>query len=157
MDGSWARRGLVLGDVQSGKTGTYLGLFNKAADVGYRLVILLAGNTEALRQQTQARVDEAFIGRDSSRQVRPEGHRLTPSKLIGVGTIRKDLAQSIGMTTALRDFRRSSYEATNITIQTNAAHPYVFVVKKNKSILDALIAWLKEQAASSGGASAFLC
>ena len=55
------------------------------------------------------------------------------------------------MTTALRDFRRSSYEATNITIQTNAAHPYVFVVKKNKSILSALIAWLKEQATSSGG------
>ena len=30
--GSWTRRGLVLGDVQSGKTGTYLALFNKAAD-----------------------------------------------------------------------------------------------------------------------------
>jgi Z1 domain len=151
LEGLWARRGLVLGDVQSGKTGTYLGLFNKAADVGYRLIILLAGNTEALRQQTQARVDEAFIGRDSSRQFARKGTDITPSKLIGVGTIRKDLAQSVGMTTTLRDFRRSSYEATNITIQTNAAHPYVFVVKKNKSILNALIAWLKEQAASSGG------
>ncbi len=55
------------------------------------------------------------------------------------------------MTTVLRDFRRSSYEASNITIQTNAAHPYVFVVKKNKHVLEALIAWLKEQAAASGG------
>src|ERR1035438_8857100 len=35
--GSWKRRGLVLGDVQSGKTGTYLALFNRAADAGYRL------------------------------------------------------------------------------------------------------------------------
>jgi hypothetical protein len=149
LDGVWARRGLVLGDVQSGKTGTYLGLFNKAADAGYRLFILLAGNTEVLRQQTQARVDEAFIGRDSARQVQRNGTDATPSKLIGVGNIRRDLAHSLGMTTALRDFRRSSYEATNITIQTNAAHPYVFVVKKNKAILSALIAWLKEQ--SSGG------
>jgi hypothetical protein len=151
LEGAWARRGLVLGDVQSGKTGTYLGLFNKAADAGYRLFILLAGNTEVLRQQTQARVDEAFIGRDSARQVQRRGTDATPSKLIGVGNIRKDLAHSVGMTTALRDFRRSSYEATNITIQTNAAHPYVFVVKKNKSILSALIAWLREQATSSGG------
>src|SRR3954466_11673248 len=73
LDGSWGRRGLVLGDVQSGKTGTYIGLFNKAADAGYRLFILLAGNTEVLRQQTQARIDEAFIGRDSSLQVARKG------------------------------------------------------------------------------------
>lgn len=151
LEGAWARRGLALGDVQSGKTGTYLGLFNKAADAGYRLFILLAGNTEVLRQQTQARVDEAFIGRDSARQIQRKGTAATANKLIGVGNIRKDLAHSIGMTTALRDFRRSSYEATNITIQTRAAHPYVFVVKKNKSILSALIAWLTEQATSSGG------
>jgi hypothetical protein len=149
--GSWKRRGLVLGDVQSGKTGTYLALFNKAADAGYRLFILLAGNTEVLRQQTQARVDEAFIGRDSSKVIPRKGTNATASKHIGVGLIRKDLAQASGMTTVLRDFRRSSYEASSIPIQTNAVHPYVFVVKKNKSILEALIAWLKEQAAASGG------
>lgn len=150
-EGGWARRGLVLGDVQSGKTGTYLGLFNKACDVGFRLFILLAGNTEVLRQQTQARVDEAFIGRDSSLQVQRKGTAASLNKLVGVGKIRKDLAQGSGMTTVLRDFRRSSYEATNITIQTNAAHPYVFVVKKNKSILGALKAWLDEQSAAYGG------
>ncbi len=149
--GSWKRRGLVLGDVQSGKTGTYLGLFNKAADAGYRLFILLAGNTEVLRQQTQIRVDEAFIGRDSSKLIPRKGSNVTPRKHIGVGLIRKDLAQASGMTTVLRDFRRSSYEASNIAIQTNAAHPYVFVVKKNKPVLEALIAWLNEQATASGG------
>lgn len=157
--GSWARRGLALGDVQSGKTGTYLALFNKAADAGYRLFILLAGNTEVLRQQTQARLDESFIGRDSSNQAPRRGTNVTPSKHVGVGMIRRDLAQSSGMTTVLRDFRRSSYEATNITIQTDSAHPYVFVVKKNKHILRAnnkgedtgLFLWLTEQAAASGG------
>ena len=148
--GAWGRRGLVLGDVQSGKTGTYLGLFNKAADAGYRLFILLAGNTEVLRQQTQARVDEAFIGRDTSVGVPRKGAKVT-RKHIGVGLIRKDLAQASGMTTVLQDFSRKSYEAASIAIQTNAAHPYVFVVKKNKHILEALIAWLKEQADASGG------
>lgn len=157
--GSWARRGLVLGDVQSGKTATYLALFNKAADAGYRLFILLAGNTEVLRQQTQARLDEAFIGRDSSNQAPRRGTNVTPSRHIGVGNIRRDLAQSSGMTTVLSDFRRKSYEATSITIQTDASHPYVFVVKKNKSILRAnsrnedsgLYRWLTEQAQASGG------
>ncbi|HEY3924650.1 MAG TPA: Z1 domain-containing protein [Acidothermaceae bacterium] len=149
--GAWARRGLVLGDVQSGKTGTYLGLFNKAADAGFRLFILLAGNTEVLRQQTQARVDESFIGRDSSKVIPRKGANVTPSKHIGVGLIRKDLAQASGMTTAIRDFRQSSYEASNITVQTDATHPYVFVVKKNKHVLAALLAWLREQAQASGG------
>ena len=40
----------------------YLALFNKAADAGYRLIIVLAGHTEILRRQTQRRVDEGFIG-----------------------------------------------------------------------------------------------
>jgi hypothetical protein len=149
--GPWKRRGLVLGDVQSGKTGTYLALFNKAADAGYRLFILLAGNTEVLRQQTQVRVDEAFIGRDSSNLIPRKGSNVTPRKHIGVGLIRKDLAQGTGMTTVIRDFRRSSYEASNIAIQTNSAHPYVFVIKKNKNVLEALIAWLNEQSTASGG------
>lgn len=148
--GAWSRRGLVLGDVQSGKTGTYLGLFNKAADAGYRLFILLAGNTEVLRQQTQARVDEAFIGRDSSIGVPRKGAKVT-RKHVGIGLIRKDLAQGSGMTTVLQDFSGKSYEASSITIQTEAPHPYVFVVKKNKHVLEALKAWLKEQADVSGG------
>ncbi len=151
VGGSWNRRGLVLGDVQSGKTATYLGLFNKAADAGYRLVILLAGNTEVLRRQTQARVDEAFIGRDTARQGRRTGADTTPSKHIGIGLIRKDLAHTVGMTTVLRDFRKSSYEASSITLPKDAAHPFVFVLKKNKSVLSAVQQWLEEQAAAYGG------
>jgi Z1 domain len=150
LGGSWKRRGLVLGDVQSGKTGTYLALFNKAADAGYRLFILLAGNTEVLRQQTQARVDEAFIGRDSSTASPRKGTK-PMRKHVGVGLIRTDLAQASGLTTVLQDFKRASYEATNIAIQTNAAHPYVFVVKKNKHVLASLKKWLDEQVGASSG------
>ena len=55
-------RGLVIGDVQSGKTATYTGLICKAADAGFKVVILLAGITESLRQQTQERIDEGIVG-----------------------------------------------------------------------------------------------
>src|SRR5262249_54153424 len=63
---AWQRRGLVMGDVQSGKTATYAALVCKAADAGYRMVILLTGMLENVRRQTQERLDEAFIGFDSS-------------------------------------------------------------------------------------------
>ena len=60
------RRGLVIGDVQSGKTSTYLALMNKAADAGYHIIILLTGTIEKLRRQTQGRIDEGFVGLDST-------------------------------------------------------------------------------------------
>lgn len=37
--GSWDRRGMVVGHVQSGKTSNYVGLINKATDAGYKLII----------------------------------------------------------------------------------------------------------------------
>ena len=52
-ESSWSRRGLVMGDVQSGKTATYTALCNKAADAGYRMIVLLTGTLENLRKQTQ--------------------------------------------------------------------------------------------------------
>ena len=57
-----SRKGLILGDVQSGKTRTYIALMNKAADCGYRLIIVLTSDNENLRQQTQERIDTDFIG-----------------------------------------------------------------------------------------------
>ena len=65
-DNPFQRRGLVVGDVQSGKTGTYTTLCCKAVDSGYRLIILLTGTIEILRQQTQSRLDEGLVGKDSS-------------------------------------------------------------------------------------------
>lgn len=50
------RRGLVIGYVQSGKTANYAAVVAKALDAGYRLVIVLAGVLNNLRQQTQGRL-----------------------------------------------------------------------------------------------------
>lgn len=137
--GTWKRRGLVIGDVQSGKTATYIGIVNKAADAGYKLVVLLTGATESLRKQTQFRVDEGFLGKDSSITNR--------DKLIGVGkhpTTTKFL-RGQGLTTHAKDFVTASFTGQAVNIDPNADHPYVFVIKKNTKPLENLIAWLKSQ------------
>ena len=59
-EGFWDRRGLVVGHVQSGKTGHYTGLICKAADAGYKVIIVLAGLHNNLRSQTQMRLDEGM-------------------------------------------------------------------------------------------------
>ena len=65
--GQWDRRGMVVGHVQSGKTANYTGLICKAADAGYKLIVVIAGIHNNLRNQTQLRIDEGFVGRDSAR------------------------------------------------------------------------------------------
>jgi hypothetical protein len=55
-------RGLVLGHVQSGKTTNFMSVIAKAADVGYRLFIVLSGITDNLRSQTQVRLEENLVG-----------------------------------------------------------------------------------------------
>ena len=54
-------RGLVIGHVQSGKTANFTGVIAKAADRNYRLVIVLSGITNSLRQQTQERIEEDLV------------------------------------------------------------------------------------------------
>ena len=51
-------QGLVLGHVQAGKTANYTAVAAKAADRGYRLVIVMAGIHNNLRDQTQARLHD---------------------------------------------------------------------------------------------------
>lgn len=53
-------RGLVVGFVQSGKTTNFLSVIAKAADEGYRLIVVLAGMTNSLREQTQARLEQSL-------------------------------------------------------------------------------------------------
>ena len=137
QQGSWKRRGLVIGDVQSGKTATYIGIVNKAADAGYKLVVLLTGATESLRQQTQYRVDEGFLGKDSS--------VVKHDKIIGVGKYptQSKFLRGQGMTTHAKDFVTATFTGQAVNIDPNADHPYVFVVKKNTKPLENIISWLQ--------------
>lgn len=56
-DGLFHCRGLVLGYVQSGKTTNFTAVIAKAADAGYRFFVVLSGIHDALRQQTQDRLN----------------------------------------------------------------------------------------------------
>lgn len=143
QDGIWSRRGLLIGDVQSGKTQNYLALINKAADAGYRLVVILAGNTEYLRRQTQERVDEGMLGRDTQ-VLAFNGSTSTGQKsTIGVGLIDKKVLSTQSMTTMAMDFLQATKRGTAITVSANSNEPFVFVVKKNKFVLEALAGWAR--------------
>lgn len=137
-EGSWSRKGLIVGDVQSGKTANYTGVVCKAADAGYKVIIILAGLLNTLRDQTQTRLDEGFIGIDSSRLLETAAQR---EKIVGVGRINHDRIP-VTFTTSVRDFNKST--ATQIrTGIGQLKEPIVLVLKKNKSILENLIDWLR--------------
>ena len=54
-----------MGYVQSGKTTNFTALIAKAIDAGYRLIIVLSGTTNLLRNQTQRRLDMELVGREN--------------------------------------------------------------------------------------------
>lgn len=134
------KRGLVVGQVQSGKTSNYTGLICKAADTGFKLIIVLAGIHNNLRSQTQLRLDEGFLGFDTQTdRVNRERRRN-----IGVGTIDNSLIVH-PLTSSLEngDFRAATANAglTNF----NTSEPIVAVVKKNAGVLNRLLQWLMAQ------------
>ena len=141
---SWDRKGMVVGHVQSGKTANYTGLVCKAADAGYRLIIVIAGIHNNLRNQTQGRIDEGFIGRDTGRLAQI-GTREKP-KLIGVAEF-DDRFTPVSLTNTIRDFNKST--ATSNTSQiASYAVPVVLVIKKNTHTLRNLTEWLREHSAN---------
>ncbi|MDA8700733.1 Z1 domain-containing protein [Euryarchaeota archaeon] len=62
-------KGLVVGNVQSGKTATYTGLVGKAIDVGYRVILIMSGRMNSLRYQTEARITDQVVGRDNENSI----------------------------------------------------------------------------------------
>ncbi len=138
--GSWDRRGMVVGHVQSGKTSNYVGLINKATDAGYKVIIVIAGTISSLRRQTQERIDEGYVGRSSSAFLLNKAE----NRIRGVGkyTVATDiypLTSSNYIKNDEGDFSIKIAKNSNIPIGKN---PVVFVIKKNKTILENLIHWL---------------
>jgi hypothetical protein len=113
--GTFQSRALVMGHVQSGKTTNFLGLAAKAADENYRLIVILSGMTNNLRDQTQSRLQSMVKGYE------PGWHLLTQDKI---------------------DFRANIGNAQQLC--SNNAMTLVAVVKKNSSRLKALHTWLSK-------------
>ncbi len=136
----WDRRGMVVGHVQSGKTANYTGLICKAADAGYRLIIVIAGIHNNLRNQTQERVDEGLIGYDSGKE---RGREVGGRKyVVGAGEFDPS-RRPVPLTTRIFDFNkaRASEDSSGFGAYVE---PVVFVIKKNHRTLANLLDWLKD-------------
>ena len=129
------KRGMVMGDVQSGKTANYLGLINMACDYGYRVIVLLAGLTNSLRKQTQERVDFGFIGAYSN------SISNNMIEFIGVGEASHQY-YAIPLTNSDLDFKKYIRKVSNFQA-TDFNKPVILVVKKNAAILKSVHEWLK--------------
>jgi hypothetical protein len=134
--GNWDRRGLVVGHVQSGKTSSYSALICKAADAGYKIIIVLAGMHNNLRSQTQIRLEEAFLGYETSPNREPGNP---------IGVFWEDSDPSIHPHCATTradkgDFNSSVARHFSISPEER---PWLFVVKKNKSVLTKLLKWIR--------------
>jgi hypothetical protein len=115
---SFNKRGLVMGSVQMGKTLNYVGLINKAADMGYKLIIILAGGTENLRKQTQYRINKGFIDKRDE-----EGEEYNKRK-------------PISYTNSTQDFNKLEITPPSLYQTSN---PIVLVCKKNAPVLKNLL------------------
>jgi Z1 domain len=150
--GPWDRRGMVVGQVQSGKTANYIGLICKAADAGYRLIVVLAGMHNSLRAQTQLRLDQGFLGFDTQRRML-DGR----TEKMGVGAMPGAAIYPVHTLTDSSekgDFKLAVAKQAHVMV--GGTDPILLVVKKNKTILDNLIKWatfLAEQQDRDSGRS----
>jgi len=130
-------KGLVVGAVQSGKTGNFNAVINRAIDAGYEIVIVLAGIMEDLRSQTQQRIEKDVIGEGKIDSGEPTGTK-------GVGKIRRfgvrgddKVIQVKSLTSENKDFSKTVRK-----LDHTLNDKYVLVCKKNVSVLKNLIIWL---------------
>lgn len=136
--GDWSRRGMVVGQVQSGKTSNYTGLICKAVDAGYKLIVVLAGLHNSLRSQTQLRLDEGFLGWDSQNNRAFD----TGNRFIGVGLIptgKQLRALPVTSSSEKGDFSKRVADQCGAT--PGGSDPILMVVKKNKTVLTNLVKW----------------
>lgn len=160
-------RGLVVGYVQSGKTTNFTAVIAKAIDAGYRLIIVLSGTTNLLRNQTQRRLDTELVGVENILRGAADPDlehdyiedAAWPGKFISYGrqpsllghvdihrlTTREDFKSKSGGLNPLefdfekRDRRRPLYERHNL----DHAGARIAVIKKQHDRLTGLISELK--------------
>lgn len=110
-------RGLVVGYVQSGKTANFTAVIAKAADVNYKLFIVLSGITDNLRNQTQERLEMELV--DLNRE------------------------QWFTLTSRDEDFRPGPIRNVDAFLTDHQHFKLLAVVKKNAGVLRRLLRWLQ--------------
>jgi len=124
-ESTFQSKGLVIGYVQSGKTANFTAVIAKAVDAGYKLVIVLAGIHEVLRQQTQDRLDSELTGMTS----KVDMPHVNPS----------ELDEWSRLTTFAQDFAPGPHPFFEQVIKKPG--PIIAVIKKNCFVLRKLYAW----------------
>ncbi|MEG2587849.1 MAG: Z1 domain-containing protein [Cetobacterium sp.] len=127
---SFERFGLVIGHVQSGKTSNYSAVINKATDAGYKFIVVIAGTLDNLRNQTQNRLVETYVGINSLNQKEGVGHFSGSSSH----------KAPVVLTGPTEDFKKSY--ADKLFSYDNISKPILLVIKKNVKVLEALNNWL---------------
>ena len=112
--------------MQSGKTANYTALIAKAADVGYRLFIVLSGIDNGLRLQTQSRLKRELVGYPGNR---PNAVGMPPVGLQWHEFTRDELDG---------DFRAGYANPASL----QGSQPVLLVIKKNGPVMRRLIHWL---------------
>ncbi len=138
-------KGLVLGYVQSGKTANFTALIAKAADAGYKFIIVLAGIHNILRRQTQIRLDKELTGMND---MRIEGAFIDePSDLnrwVRITTARIKERKTRSGEKKVKDI--GEFDVVNVDhfdSICNRSTPTLAIVKKNTKVLDRLIEYIE--------------
>ncbi|TDL98703.1 hypothetical protein ERX27_02485 [Macrococcus brunensis] len=113
-------KGLVIGNVQSGKTANMAGLMAMAADNGFNVFIILSGVIENLRQQTATRLYNDMTPKGSSNLQWQTINQPSPNS------------------------RLPEHNISSYNLEENGKKRYFTVVLKNKKRLENLIKWLLE-------------
>jgi hypothetical protein len=134
-------RGLVVGYVQSGKTANFTALIAKAADAGYRFIVVLAGIHDELRQQTQIRIDKELTGYNDLK-LEPKNEFIHWNDY--EETFRWNNLTSAGWLEGKETGEFSgrginSFRDEFLSIQK----PVIAIIKKNVKIMDRLIKWIE--------------
>ena len=138
MEGNWFRAGLVVGHVQSGKTGNFIGLANKAMDVGYKIILVLTGMYSDLRMQTQKRFDKGAIGKIT------DPKDINSGQAIGVGRYNRH-PNIINLTSSSMNGDFGSL-LVNVGGVLTSPSPTIMVCKKNSSILSNIVKKFAQEA-----------
>lgn len=130
----WQTRGLVVGQVQSGKTANYSAVIAKAADAGYRVIIVLSGIHNDLRQQTQARLDEEFVGFHQEKNGSD-----VKKEYCGVSD---DPEWNEENSPQSATYLNCDFASCSVSVETR---PWLFVIKKNSAVFKKLVNWIKNR------------
>lgn len=175
---AYQSKGLVVGYVQSGKTANFTGVLAKAADAGYRLLVVMTGTVDLLREQTQRRVDMELVGVENIvRGIDPDDEELlasvdyhddpdwTEGRFVKHGFLpsSQGLPDIIRLTTHRFDYKSLRAGITALEFEKEDRSKPLFdpvnlphssarlvIVKKNKSVLERLVKDLKSITARLG-------